>query len=787
MKRLILGLILTAFTAVAAQAQLMPNAIMQFLDNNGKVCNACVLYTYQGGTSTPLATYSDAALTVSNGTSITMSAAGVPQVGAAEVMIYLKPQAYKFVLKTAAGATLHTRDNVTDVASLLQADLSSSSASYGSAMVTYKRVATGATARTVRAKLDEIVSVLDFGADPTGVLDATAAVHNARDYLVTLGGGTLYFPSGTYKGNFNFANLGLTPMILRGDNTLSTILTATTGIVLDISSTSRMTVQDLTIYPNGADIGILAARYTTHSGWGSFHWIKRVQVKGAPAITGIFHIGAEESLYDQLDVICSGSAPGMIITTINVYGVGDTVYTSPNGTITGTSAAPESQALGKFLSCRFVKNNSGGITDTGPALEIGPNVWDMEFDQCYFNAANSYGAVEFNWHNTVYPITGVAFRGSDWEANGNSAVTATGSFGIRSVGNGAGAVNNLLIDNCFFNMHRYAANTYDIDFATVARTLSDSRIVGSRTGDSGGLNLGNVTNSQIEWTPRNDVVRVGTISAGATTFSMLSTLYVQANDIVLVGQSKRYDAEAGTFNPIEQRTVKSVSAPSGGYVTVTVTAGFTYDHYVGEYLYYGLAKIVSAQQSRFRLISKPVLTYDYGNIFEIGAVDQDQRIYYGPANTGVLSKQAPMIVNQPFRNEPNYAPTGSFATMRQSYDWSSTTTAVDSWTHAPIPVWYDGSQWYGMPLASRVSSGTLSLGTIADQAIATTTIDLSSASLGIAVGDFVLIAPTAGTFTGCTFSAWVTSTNHVTIVVSNVSGSPVVTGSSIFNIMIIKP
>lgn len=52
----------------------------------------------------------------------------------------------------------------------------------------------GAVARTVHQKLQELVSILDFGADPTGVADSSSAFSSAINI-----GGTITVPPGTYK------------------------------------------------------------------------------------------------------------------------------------------------------------------------------------------------------------------------------------------------------------------------------------------------------------------------------------------------------------------------------------------------------------------------------------------------------------------------------------------------------------------------------------------------------------------------------------------------------------
>ena len=67
--------------------------------------------------------------------------------------------------------------------------------------VEYTPAGTGAVVTTVQTKLRESVSVLDFGADPTGVADSYAAFQAAHDSLSAYGdsrGGTIYVPAGSY-------------------------------------------------------------------------------------------------------------------------------------------------------------------------------------------------------------------------------------------------------------------------------------------------------------------------------------------------------------------------------------------------------------------------------------------------------------------------------------------------------------------------------------------------------------------------------------------------------------
>jgi hypothetical protein len=80
----------------------------QFFDNNGVPLSGGLLYTYQAGSSTPLATYTDINGTVANANPIVLNSSGRLDNEVWLTYGYF----YKFVLKTSAAVTLGTYDNI---------------------------------------------------------------------------------------------------------------------------------------------------------------------------------------------------------------------------------------------------------------------------------------------------------------------------------------------------------------------------------------------------------------------------------------------------------------------------------------------------------------------------------------------------------------------------------------------------------------------------------------------------------------------------------------------------
>jgi hypothetical protein len=103
-KFLILGIL-----ALPAAAQVPVTPIVQprvtFVNADGGPCAGCNLWTYAAGTTTPLATYTDATGTSQNTNPIILDAAGGAN-------IWLGANSYKLILKDASGATIWSVDQI---------------------------------------------------------------------------------------------------------------------------------------------------------------------------------------------------------------------------------------------------------------------------------------------------------------------------------------------------------------------------------------------------------------------------------------------------------------------------------------------------------------------------------------------------------------------------------------------------------------------------------------------------------------------------------------------------
>jgi len=243
---------------------LFAGAGAQFFDDNGVPLSGGLLYTYTAGTTSAETTYTSSTGLSAHANPIVLDAGGrVPE----EVWLTENTN-YKFVLEDANNILIGSWDNIPGISSAdtLAANLANqSNIALGDALIGFRQtyplgIMPGAVGKTLNNKMQDLVSVKDFGAVGDGIADDTAAIQ-AGINLACQYGGNVYLPSGTYKISAALVftmNSSLVDPVKRpsmsGDGTAATTIFQTANangievIGYDPQPAGYCTFQDFTLY-----------------------------------------------------------------------------------------------------------------------------------------------------------------------------------------------------------------------------------------------------------------------------------------------------------------------------------------------------------------------------------------------------------------------------------------------------------------------------------------------------------------------------------------------------------
>ena len=173
----------------------------------------------------PIAIYWDAALTIPAAQPI-RTLNGYPMYQGTPARFYAASD-YSILVQNSKGSLVYSAPATTERIS--------------SNLISFTQAGAGAVPRTVQAKLEESVSVLDFGADPTGATPSTAAFQTA----INSGAASVFVPKGTYTIT---SQLTLSNCSLYGEDSGSVLnFTGASGSVIYASGFVKRSISNLKI------------------------------------------------------------------------------------------------------------------------------------------------------------------------------------------------------------------------------------------------------------------------------------------------------------------------------------------------------------------------------------------------------------------------------------------------------------------------------------------------------------------------------------------------------------
>lgn len=221
-------------------------------------------------------------------------------------LLFPDPEPSRLIGWNVAGTGLCNTDP-TGPGDLLRSDLADPTG--GAALVAFRQVGAGAVGRTMLAKARDVVSLTDFGADPTGVADSLAAIQAAVDAF-----DHIFIPAGTYRLSAPLVIPGTRNIAIYGEGRLASVLQfsgASGGLRFSASTGGEhLTLRDFSITTShlGTDYAIHVTYPSSPGGDRAGHvFADRITIHGQNFVsgggyfkTGVYLDGARSCVFDSV-------------------------------------------------------------------------------------------------------------------------------------------------------------------------------------------------------------------------------------------------------------------------------------------------------------------------------------------------------------------------------------------------------------------------------------------------------------------------------------------------------
>ena len=390
---------------------LFAGAGAQFFDDNGVPLAGGLLYTYAAGTTTAAATYTSVTGLSANPNPIVLDAGGrVPN----EVWLTTNAS-YKFVLQDSEAVLIGTWDNIpgiTDADALATKLANTSNIAQGDALIGFKQtyalgVMPGAVGKTLNDKMQDLVSVKDFGAVGDGVADDTAAIQAGID-LACQYGGCVYLPAGTYKISaalvFSMNNSLVDPIkrpSMRGDGMAATTIYQTVNdngieiVGFDSNPAGYCLFQDFTLYGyqlNKIGMALQDIAFVT---------VDNVYLAGWE--TGLYGVNTLSSTFN--DLVIRYNTGGFYFEPNSALGF----YSEPNAITMSNCTVGNNYAYGgRVIGAGTFNYTGGSIEANGAGTDLSSAKWGL--------ALTDVGGKVAQQSSCGFNISGVYFEGNGGQA-----------------------------------------------------------------------------------------------------------------------------------------------------------------------------------------------------------------------------------------------------------------------------------------------------------------------------------------------------------------------------------